>query len=80
MIFFLRANGLQGPFEGPVPENRDFFGPLNGYEQRESHFGAKKVSILRDHPSNCPRNPFARRKIIMYWAVRKASAYVDLCT
>jgi len=26
---FLSANGLQGPFEGPVPKNGDFFGPLN---------------------------------------------------
>jgi len=27
IMIFLRANGLIGPFEGPVPKNLDFFGP-----------------------------------------------------
>jgi len=72
IMIFLCANGLRGPFEGPVPKNRDFFSPRNGYERSECHFGAKKV----DGPSNL----FARRKIIMYGALRKASAYIVLCT
>jgi len=42
-MIFLSANGLRGPFEGPVPKNQDFFGPLNGYQRSECHFGAKKV-------------------------------------
>jgi len=27
IMIFLSANGLLGPFEGPVPKNLDFFGP-----------------------------------------------------
>jgi len=46
IIIFLSANGLQGPFEGPVPKNPDFF----GYKPSECHFGAKKVEIFRDRP------------------------------
>jgi len=46
-MIFLSANGLRGPFEGPVAKNRDFVGPLNGYEQSKCHFGAKKVEICK---------------------------------
>jgi len=31
-MIFMRANGLRGPFEGPIPNNRDFFGPLKATE------------------------------------------------
>jgi hypothetical protein len=39
VMICISANGLLGPFEGPVPKNRDFFGPLNCYERSECHFG-----------------------------------------
>ena len=42
-MIFLRANGLQGPFEGPVPKNRDFL-PLIGTCFARSHLRGQKKS------------------------------------
>jgi hypothetical protein len=36
----------KGPLEGVGPENRDFFGPWNGNERRESHLCPKKSPSL----------------------------------
>jgi hypothetical protein len=33
VMILMQANPFQGPLEGVGPENRDFFGPLNGYER-----------------------------------------------
>jgi len=40
IMIFLSANRLLGQFEGPVPKNLDFFGPLNGYAR--SHLRGQK--------------------------------------
>ena len=39
---YRRANPFRGPFEGA----RDFFGPLNGYEQSECLLGPKKYETM----------------------------------
>ena len=78
IMIFMRANGLRRPFEGPVPKNQDFFGPLMATSKASAILGRKKSRFLGTGPSNGPTNPFACRKIIMY--VRKASAYIVLCT
>jgi hypothetical protein len=41
VMVLVRASTLRGPFEGVGPESRDFFGPLNGYEQSECLLGPK---------------------------------------
>ncbi len=48
VMILMRANPLQGPLKGRVPENRDFFGPWNGNEESECHLGPKKPRYIKN--------------------------------
>jgi len=42
IMIFLSANGLLGPFEGPVPKNLDVFGPQIDTRFAHSHLRGHK--------------------------------------
>ncbi len=75
------ANPYRGPCEGVGSGNRDFFGPLNGYERSECHLGPKKLRFSVPTSSHGPRYGFARIKIITSKRhIKKTGTLVILCT
>ena len=70
---------MQMDYEGHLKsqslEMETFLGPVMAMSEASAILDPKKSRFLGTAPSN-----FARIKIITYGAVRKASAYVILCT
>jgi len=70
----------EGHLKGLSLKFKTFLAPEMATSEARAILGPKKSRFLGTGPSNGTSNPCALRKIIIYWAVRKASACVVSCT